>query len=192
MILPILSYGHTILNQECKEIDKNYPNLKELIDNMWETLYPAEGAGLAAPQVDHNIKLFIVDTVQIYKNYSPRDRKDFFDGDKGVKETFINAKITEYSEEVWSDYEGCLSLPLVSGEVERSWGIKIEYYDKNFNKKTKEFKGASARAIQHEYDHTIGKLYIDRMDPIKKSFMKMKLRGLSESTQGIKYLMKFV
>jgi peptide deformylase len=191
MILPILPYGQTILRQKCKEIDRHYPNLDKLIKDMWETLYPAEGSGLAAPQVNHLIKLFIVDSKEIYNRMEPKDRDEFFDGDIGIQETFINAKIISYSDDnLWIEEEACLSIPTLSGEVERPWSITIEYSDKDFQRQTKTYSGTTARVIQHEFDHTEGKLYLDYVNPLKRKLLNGKLTKISNGQIKTKYKMK--
>ncbi len=190
MILPIVPYGQSILRQKCKEIDRQYPNLDKLIDDMWETLYPADGTGLAAPQVNHSIKLFIVDSCEIYERMEPEERTEFFVGDNGIKETFINAKIIGYSDDLWIEYEGCLSIPTLSEEVERPWTITIEYWDRNFQKQKKTYSGTTARVIQHEYDHTEGKLYLDYVNPLRRKLLGGKLTKISNGQMKTKYRMK--
>lgn len=192
MVLPIISYGHSVLRQKCVDVDQNYPDLEGLIDSMWETLYPADGSGLAAPQINHPLKLFIVDTKDSFDRMEPEDREELFEGDCGIKETFINAKIVEYSDEFWIENEGCLSIPAISEEVERSWGIKIEYYDRHFQKLKKEFRGITARVIQHEFDHTRGKLYIDYVNPIRRKLLNRKLTSITNGQVRTKYKMTFV
>ena len=157
---------------------------------MWETLYPAEGSGLAAPQVGHAIRLFIVDSKEIFDRMKEEDRKEYFDGDEGVKETFINAKILEYSEKMWKEDEGCLSVPGISELVERPWTIIIEYSDKDFQRHTATFSGTTARVIQHEYDHTEGKLYIDYLHPLKKRILKNKLNSIIQGQVKTRYPMQ--
>jgi peptide deformylase len=190
MILPIISYGHNILRQKGKEIDPAYPDLDALISNMWETMYGANGGGLAAPQVNKSIRLFIVDSVVSYKTMDEDERKEFFDGDTGIKETFINARIMKYSEETWPEDEGCLSVPKLYEEVERSWSITIEYFDRNFAPHTKEFHGTTARIIQHEFDHTEGKLYLDYLKPITRRLLEGKLKKIAKGELKGKYPMK--
>jgi peptide deformylase len=193
MVLPIISYGQSVLRQKCNDVAKDYPNLDELIDSMWETLYPADGSGLAAPQVNHLLKLFIVDSKDPYERMEQEDRDELYDGDCGIKETFINAKIIKYSDDdTWFENEGCLSLPTLSEEVERPWGIEIEYFDRNFQKHSKIFRGITARIIQHEYDHTEGKLYIDYVKPIRRKLLNGKLKKISKGEIGAKYKMRFI
>jgi len=190
MILPIIPYGNSILRQKCKEVILNYPELNKLINDMWETLYPADGSGLAAPQVNHPIKLFIVDSKEIYDRMEPEERSEFFEGDNGIKETFINARIIEYSDLVWSEKEGCLSIPTLSEDIERPWSITIEYSDRDFQKQTKMYSGTTARVIQHEYDHTEGKLYLDYINPLKRRLLNGKLTKISKGLIKTKYRMK--
>jgi peptide deformylase len=190
MILPIVAYGQSILRQKCKDIDPHYPDVDQLINDMWETLYPADGTGLAAPQVNHTIKLFIVDSGEIYDRMEPEERAEFFVGDNGIKETFINAKITRYSDDLWTEYEGCLSIPTLSEEVERPWSITIEYLDRDFQKQTKTYSGTTARVIQHEYDHTEGKLYLDYVNPLRRKLLNGKLTRISNGQIKTKYRMK--
>jgi peptide deformylase len=189
MILPVVAYGHSVLRQKCKEIGPDYPELSELIDDMWETIYPAEGSGLAAPQINHPIKLFIVDSHEIYIRMNEEEQAEFFEGDQGIKETFINAKIIEYSNELWVEEEACLSIPELSEEIKRSWSITIEYLDRNYQKQVKNFSGTTARVIQHEYDHIRGKLYIDYVNPVKRKLLNGKLTRISKGQVRTKYKM---
>jgi peptide deformylase len=192
MILPVLSYGHPILRQKCKDADKDYPDLGALIDNMWETLYAAKGVGLAGSQVNHAIKLFIVDSKQVFDNMEEDNRNEIFEGDEGIVETFINARITEESGEYWTDSEGCLSIPTLNGDVDRAWSITIEYSDRDFNRKTAEFAGETARIIQHEYDHTYGVLYLNHLKPVKRNLIQNKLKKIVNGDVDVKYKMKFL
>lgn len=192
MILPIISYGHNILRKKCKEIDQNRDGLGQLIKNMQETLYSAKGVGLAAPQIDQNLKLFLINSTLFFESLQEEQRKDYFPGDQGITETFINAIITRKSKKIWFDYEGCLSIPELYEEVERAWSITIEYYDADFNKYKKQFNGYTARVIQHEYDHTQGILYIDHLSSLKKRLLKNKLRNVSLGNVKVDYVMKFI
>jgi len=189
MILPVIAFGHSVLRQKCKEIGPDYPGLDELIDNMWETLYPAEGSGLAAPQVNHPIKLFIVDSREIFIRMEEADQKEFFEGDEGIKETFINAEIIKFSDELWVENEGCLSIPDLSEDVKRPWSITIAYFDRDFQKHEKTFSGTTARVIQHEFDHTEGKLYIDHVNSLKRKLLNGKLTRISKGMVKTKYKM---
>jgi len=191
MALAITAYGTKVLRKVCDEITKEYEGLETLIDNMWNTMYEASGVGLAAPQVNKAIRLFMVDTVQVYEGMNDEDKEDLFENEAPVKETFINAKIIGESDEVWADNEGCLSLPDINGEVERPWSIEMEYYDRDFKKHTKTFSGYNARVIQHEYDHTEGILYIDHLSGISKRLLKGKLNKITEGKVATKYRMRF-
>lgn len=191
MILPIVAYGNDILRQPCAAIDVHYPALDALIDNMWQTLYIANGCGLAAPQVDHAIRLFIVDSVQTFEHMDARSRKKYFDTHEGIQETFINAKIIERSAATWTDEEGCLSIPSLAAAVERPWAITIAYLDRNFQSQTRTFSGSTARMIQHEYDHTEGILYLDYLKPLKRTLLKGKLQKVKEGKVKATYPMRF-
>lgn len=178
MILPIVAYGHPVLRQVCTDITPDYPELKKLLDDMWETMYNAHGMGLAAPQVNRPIRLFVFDTEQVYNNSDEEERKQF-EGETGRKAIFINAHITELNGTPWSCDEGCLSLPGFREEVSRESTVTIKYCDENFVQKTETFKGLNARVILHEYDHIDGKLFIDRISLIRKKLLKKKLDDIS-------------
>lgn len=191
MILPIVAYGNDILRQRCAAVDAGYPGLTALIDNMWQTMYVASGCGLAAPQVSHPIRLFIIDSVQTFNNLDARDRKKYFDTQEGIQETFINARILERSAATWVDEEGCLSIPSLDVPVERAWAITVEYLDRHFQSHTRTFSGSTARMIQHEYDHTEGVLYLDYLKPLKRTLLKGKLEKIRDGKIKAKYPMKF-
>jgi peptide deformylase len=178
MILPIVAYGHPVLRQLCTDITPEYPDLKKLLDDMWDTMYHAHGMGLAAPQVNRAIRLFVFDTEQVYNNGDEEDRKQF-EGELGRKAIFINAHIKELNGAPWSCDEGCLSLPGFREAVSRESTVTIEYCDENFVQKTETFKGLNARVILHEYDHIDGKLFIDRISLIRKKLLKKKLDDIS-------------
>jgi peptide deformylase len=193
MKLPILSYGHGILRQKCEVIQNDYPGLTDLITNMWDTLYHANGCGLAATQVGKQIRLFIVDSISTYDNIEPAERKLYFElDDTGIIETFINAHITERYGCLWEDEEGCLSIPGMSSKVKRPWYITIEFFDRNYTKQRKTFGGSTARIIQHEYDHTDGIFYIDHINSLTKRLLDNKLRKASKGLSPVKYPMKFI
>ncbi len=188
MILPIYGYGEAVLRKMCEEISKDYPNLKETIANMYETMYNAHGVGLAAPQVGLPIRIFIVDT------------EPFADSDdvskeeaaqlEGFKKTFINAKILKEEGDVWGFNEGCLSIPDVREDVFRHEKITIEYFDEDFNKKTEVYDGLIARVIQHEYDHIEGILFTDHLSTLKKKLIGKKLMNIMEGKARPDYKMK--
>lgn len=191
MKLPVLSYGHSILTQPCKEVDTNDPGLDKLIDDMWETLYTANGVGLAAPQIGHALQLFIVDSEQTYLAMDDEDREEYFRGDHGIRETFINARIIQRSDNLWIDTEGCLSIPTVSVDVQRPWSIEIEYLDRDFQTNKQTFWGATGRMIQHEFDHTQGILFLEYLSSFKRTILKRQLSQIAAGEVSPKYLMKF-
>ncbi|ADY52207.1 peptide deformylase [Pseudopedobacter saltans DSM 12145] len=189
----ILAYGHHILKQKCNYIEKDYPELDKLIADMWETMENANGCGLASPQIGLPIRLFIVDSKSTFDNLGEEDRKFYFpQDDKGIMETFINAKIIQRSEELWDDEEGCLSIPNLFYKVKRNWAITIEYYNRNFEKQIRTFSGTTARMIQHEYDHTEGVLYLDYLKPLTKRLMASKLQKILKGQIVPAYPMNFI
>lgn len=189
----ILAYGHHILKQKCNDIEKDYPELDKLIADMWETMENANGCGLASPQIGLPIRLFIVDSKSTFDNLGEEDRKFYFpQDDKGIMETFINAKIIQRSEELWEDEEGCLSIPNLFYKVKRNWAITIEYYNRNFEKQIRTFSGTTARMIQHEYDHTEGVLYLDYLKPLTKRLMASKLQKILKGQIVPTYPMNFI
>ena len=187
MKLPILAYGHPVLRQKCEDIPRSYPKLKQLISDMWETLYAANGAGLAAPQIGKAIRLFIVDTVQDYRNSSIDERKMFIT-DKGIRETFINPVILEKGGSLWVESEGCLSIPKLQFDIERKLSVAIKYYDENFEEKEGVFSGVTARAVLHEYDHIEGVLFTDY---VNEDLYREQVDKISRGDVKVKYRMKF-
>ena len=169
MILPIYTYGEQVLNIKGNRIDSSYPNLKNIIDNMFETMHQANGIGLAAQQIGLDIKLFVVDLTG-YSEVNP-ELKEF-------KKVFINSEIIEISEENMIAEEGCLSFPGIYFKVERPTKVKIKYLDEKFEEKEEWFEGLSARCIQHEHDHTEGVTFLKYMSPIRKNMMQGKLKTL--------------
>ncbi|MDD2621484.1 MAG: peptide deformylase [Bacteroidales bacterium] len=170
MILPVTVYGNPILKKEASPVEKNYEGLQELIANMFETMYHANGLGLAAPQVDLSLKLFVVDT-------SPLIDEDF--DEEPFKAVFINAEILEFFGEDKVFNEGCLSVPEINENVVRKSKIRIKYQDEHFVEHTKVFEGLAARVIQHEYDHTLGKVFVERLSNLKKTLLKGKLNDIA-------------
>ena len=189
MILPIVAYGDSVLRKTGKEIDKDYPKLKELLDNMFETMYNAMGVGLAAPQIGIPIRLFIVDATPFSddEDLSKEERELL----KNFKKVFINAKIIEETGKEWIFNEGCLSIPDIREDISRNDTIKIEYLDENFDKKTEEYNGLIARVIQHEYDHIEGVLFTDKLSQLKKRLLKGKLSNISKGKIKVDYKMRF-
>ena len=188
MILPVIGYGNSILKRKSKEVPNSYPGLKELIRNMYDTMYNASGVGLAAPQIGKSIKIFIIDTSP-FLDMDDNEIKDY--EVRSVKQTFINPTILDETGEFWSFEEGCLSIPHIREEVKRKSCIKIEYYDENFNYRKDDFSGIVARVIQHEYDHIQGILFTDKLTSFKKRLLKSKLNNIEKGNVDIDYLMDF-
>ena len=180
MILPIYAYGHPVLRKISNNIDKDYPKLQELIDNMFETMYFSSGVGLAAPQVGLNINLVVVDTNPYSENYSEANN---------IKQAFINPEIIERTGDDWEFNEGCLSLPEIREEVVRKKEIRITYYDENFVFHDKTFNSVIARVLQHEYDHLKGILFVDHLSSLKKTLLKRKLNDISKGKIKTDYKM---
>jgi len=195
MILPILAYGDPILKKEGVEIDKDYPNLKQLIADMFETMNNAHGVGLAAPQIGLGIRLFIIDTTPFTERGEEEDEDPLPVEEMkqlaGLKKVFINPIILEESGDTWPFNEGCLSIPGINEDVNRQRDLVIEYYDENFELKEETYTGKAARVIQHEYDHIEGILFIDRLNPLRKQFLKKRLNEISRGKTNAKYKMKF-
>lgn len=189
MILPIIGYGDPVLRKIGEEITPEYPNLKEVIANMYETMYNAYGVGLAAEQVGLSIRLFVVDTSPFGEDEDLK--KEEQEQLKGFKRTFINAKMLKEEGEEWGFNEGCLSIPDVREDVYRQEKITLEFYDENFNKKTEVYDGLIARVIQHEYDHIEGILFTDKIAMLKKTLIKKKLQNIMDGKARPDYRMKF-
>jgi len=190
MFLPIVAYGQSILRKVGVAIDASYPQLNELIADMWETMYKSNGVGLAAPQINKSIRLFVIDTIQIVEGFDEEDKKEY-PNEKGVKKVFINAQIIEESGEEWAYNEGCLSIPKVREDVNRKKVVLIKYQDEHFVEHTESFEGVTARVIQHEYDHIEGKLFIDHITPLQKRLLKKKLDDISSGKVRVDYRMLF-
>lgn len=190
MNLPIVAYGHPVLRAVAKPITPDYPELEQLIENMWDTMYHSNGVGLAAPQINKSIRLFVVDTIQIVEGFDEEDKKDF-PNEKPTKQVFINAEILERRGELWSYNEGCLSIPKIRENVKREQVVKLKYQDENFKEHIAEFDGITARVILHEYDHIEGKLFIDYLAPLKRKLLKKKLNEISEGKVRMDYKMLY-
>lgn len=192
MILPIVAYGNPILRKVAHDIDEHYPDLKKLIEDMWETMYASNGVGLAAPQVNKDIRLFVVDSAQIFANMDEKDKEEeAYPDDPGIKQTFINAHIVEELGDDWAYNEGCLSIPKVREDIYRAEEVTLEYQDENFVKYIKTFNGITARVILHEYDHIDGKLFIDHISPLKRKLLKRKLDDIMKGNVKVDYKMAF-
>ena len=189
MTLPIVAYGDPVLRKKAKSIDQEYPQLNELISNMWDTMYKAKGVGLAAPQIGLPIRLFIIDTGPFAED------EDFTEEEqealRAFKKVFINAEMIEEEGKNWSFNEGCLSIPDIREDVSRKDTITLRYMDENFKEQTETFKGLLARVIQHEYDHIEGILFTDKLSSLKRRLLKGKLSNISKGNIVVEYKMKF-
>ncbi|QLH45942.1 MAG: peptide deformylase [Bacteroidota bacterium] len=190
MILPVVAYGHPNLRKVCVPITADYPELNNLISNMWETMYNSNGVGLAAPQINHTIRLFLVDTVQIVEHADEEDKDDYKD-EKPIKQVFINAQIEALDGEPWKYNEGCLSIPRVREDVLREARVTLRYQDEQFQEHVATFDGITARVILHEYDHIEGKLFIDHITPFKRRLIKSKLDDITKGKVKTDYRMLF-
>ncbi len=190
MILPIVAYGSPVLRKVCSDITVDYPALDKLIADMWETMYNSNGVGLAAPQINKDIRLFVIDSEQIFANKDEDDDMDYPDA-PGCKGVFINARIKELNGKEWSYNEGCLSIPKIREDVYREEEVILEYEDEHFNHHEKKFNGLTARIILHEYDHIDGKLFIDHIKPLRRKLLQGKLTDISKGKIKVDYRMVF-
>ena len=190
MVLPIVAYGNPVLRKVGSEIKPDYPGLTKLIEDMWETMYNSKGVGLAAPQVNKDIRLFVMDSIQILDNLEA-DEKNDYPGDEGYKGVFINARVKDLDGDEWPYNEGCLSIPKIREDILRRETVTIHFFDENFTEHTKTFNGVTARVILHEYDHIDGKLFIDYLKPLKKNLLKRKLSDISKGKVSVDYRMSF-
>ena len=171
MTYPIYIYGHPVLRKVAADIDKEYPDLQQLINDLFETMYNSEGLGLAAPQIGKSIRLFVIDGTPVAEDEPSL---------AGFKKAFINAHIKEKCGELQPMNEGCLSIPTLREEVNRESHIRIQYYDENWIFHDEVFDGYKARIIQHEYDHLDGILFTDKVSPLRKKLLKSKLLSISK------------
>jgi len=190
MILPIVAYGAQVLRSRGAEVTPDYPGLEKLIEDMWETMYESSGVGLAAPQINKSIRLFVIDSTQIFTNLEDDEQGKYPDA-PGLKEVFINAKIIRLNGEPWPYTEGCLSIPKIREEIFRNEEVELEYDDQQFEHHVKTFNGLTARVILHEYDHIEGKLFIDYLKPLKRKLLKGKLDDISRGKINVDYKMSF-
>ena len=187
MILPTVAYGDPVLKKIGKEINANYPDLKQLIADMFETMNFAKGVGLAAPQVGLSIRLFVVDA----SGFAYGDEKEKYQHLKGFRKVFINPVIIDETGEEWEFEEGCLSIPGIREPVDRLPEVQVQYYDENFVFRDENFKGIPARIIQHELDHLEGILFVEHLNPLKRRLLRRKLNDISIGNVDINYKMKF-
>jgi len=187
MTLPIVAYGAAVLRKVSEPINADYPNLTKLIEDMWETMYDSNGVGLAAPQVNRAIRLFVMDSKQIFENAEAGD--ETYPDAPGIKAVFINAEILELSGNEWVYNEGCLSIPKIREDVLRHEKVTMKYMDENFVEHTTTFDGMTARIILHEYDHIEGKLFIDYIKPLRKKMLQGKLNDIHKGKVRVDYKM---
>lgn len=180
MKLPIVAYGDPVLRKKAEDIPKDYPELQELISNMFETMYNASGVGLAAPQVGLPIRLFVIDL---------SDKEE--PGYESFKKVFINAEILEEKGVLWDFNEGCLSIPDIREDVRRLDTVVISYYDENWVHHEETFDGMGARVIQHEYDHIEGKLFTDKLSPLRRAMLNSRFEAIKKGAVKVDYKMKF-
>ncbi len=188
MILPIVAYGDPVLKKKAVDIDENYPDLQKLIADMFETMYNANGVGLAAPQIGKSIRLFVVDATPM------ADAEEGEEADPSCvdfKRVFINPIIFEEEGEEWAFEEGCLSIPQIREEVMRKPKLKIEYYDEKWDLYEEELEGFAARVVQHEYDHIEGVLFLDKISAFKRTLLRGKLNDISKGNVDVNYKMRF-
>lgn len=190
MILPIVAYGSSVLRKVCEDITPEYPELSKLIADMWDTLYNSNGVGLAAPQINRAIRLFIVDTKQLVDDFNEEDMKKY-PNEEPLVQVFINARKVEETGNLWAYNEGCLSIPKVRDDIQRTSHVRVKFLDENFVEQEKVFHGIAARVIQHEYDHIEGKLFIDYLSQLKKRLIKKKLEDISNGKIKTDYKMLF-
>jgi len=178
MILPIYTYGEPVLRKISEDIDVNSEETKALINDMFETMYHANGVGLAGPQIGKAIRIFVIDSEPF---------KEAFPDVEIKKGAFINPIITEEWGDDFVFAEGCLSLPRISEDVTRKSNIHIEYYDENGEFHESDFSGIVARIIQHEYDHLEGKVFTDHLSQIKKMVLKRQLNDIAAGKVRAEY-----
>ncbi|CEN45137.1 peptide deformylase [Capnocytophaga canis] len=189
MVLPIVAYGDPVLRKMCTDISAGYPNIKDLISNMFQTMEASRGVGLAAPQIGLPIRLFVVDAAPFADDDElTKEEQTFLEN---FRKVFINAKIIEETGDKWSFNEGCLSIPGVRGDVSRHERLTIEYLDENFQPQVLTVDGLAARIIQHEYDHIQGVLFTDKLSAFKKRILQGKLTDISKGKVNVDYRMRF-
>lgn len=185
MILPIIGYGHPTLRRRAEAITPDYPGLEALIANMFETMYNAQGVGLAAPQINLSIRLFVVDGSPLQDDDQNKESMADF------KKVFINAQKLEETGEPWPYAEGCLSIPDIREDVRRPERLRIQYLDEHFQPHDEVFTGMKARIIQHEYDHIEGVLFLDHVSPLRRQVLKSRLGKISKGLVPADYPMRF-
>jgi peptide deformylase len=190
MVFPIVAYGAAVLRKMSQDIKPDYPGLKTLIEDMWETMYASNGVGLAAPQINKDIRLFVMDSMQIFENLDD-DEQGIYPDAPGIKKVFINTHIVSLEGDEWTYNEGCLSIPKIREDVLRAETVTLTYMDEDFKEHTDTFNGITARVILHEYDHIDGKLFIDYLKPLRKKLLQGKLNDISKGKVKVDYKMIF-
>lgn len=188
MIFPIVAYGDPVLRKRAKDIDPQEIDVKKFSDDMFETMYASSGIGLAAPQVGHGIRLFVVDGTALNEGEKDEDKDPSLEG---FKKTFVNPELIEEDGDKWGFEEGCLSIPGIRAEIYRPEVVVIRYFDTDWNEYEEEFNGMAARIIQHEYDHLEGKLFTDYLSPLKRQLIKKKLADITKGKVDVEYRMRF-
>jgi peptide deformylase len=191
LVLPIVAYGHPVLRKVASDILPHHPGLEKLIADMWETMYNSNGVGLAAPQVNKDIRLFVIDTEQVFRNMEEDNEKHNYSDAPGMKAVFINAHVVDAQGDEWPYNEGCLSIPKIREDIFRQQEVTLQYQDERFESHIETFTGITARVILHEYDHIEGKLFIDYLPPLKRKLMKGKLADISNGKVSVDYKMLF-
>ncbi len=192
MVLPIVAYGHPVLRKMAHEIEPDYLELQKFIADMWDTMYASNGVGLAAPQVAKDIRVFVIDSAQIFTNMDEEDRKEkTYPDEPGTKQVFINARLIDEGGNDWLYNEGCLSIPKIREDIARAEEVTLTFMDEHFNRHTRTYNGITGRIILHEYDHIDGKLFIDHLSILKRKLLKRKLDAISKGAIQVDYKMLF-
>ncbi|MDR1227308.1 MAG: peptide deformylase [Prevotellaceae bacterium] len=178
MLLPIYLYGSPVLRKKVEDISPDYPDFKQFMVDMWETMYHADGIGLAAPQIGKSVRVFVIDAEVLAEDYPEA---------KGFKKAFINAQIVEEEGDEWAYNEGCLSVPKINENVYRPYRVHLKYVDEDFIPHDEWFEGIRARVVQHEYDHLEGKMFVDKLPPIRRQLLKSKLTKISKGEVPTSY-----
>ncbi|MEJ7912325.1 MAG: peptide deformylase [Chitinophagaceae bacterium] len=192
MVLPIVAYGHPVLRKVAHNIEPNHQELLKFIADMWDTMYASNGVGLAAPQVAKDIRVFVIDSAQIFTNMDEEDRKDkTYPDEPGTKQVFINAQLVDEGGNDWLYNEGCLSIPKIREDIARAEEVTLTFMDEHFTEHTRTYNGITGRIILHEYDHIDGKLFIDHLSILKRKLLKRKLDAISKGAVQVDYKMLF-
>lgn len=184
MVLPVYVYGMSVLRKVAPDIPEDFENLDQLVADMFETMHASEGVGLAAPQIGKSLRIFVMDTTPMAESAEDPELD-------GFRKAFINPYILEEWGDPWTFEEGCLSLPTIREEVTRPSKVRIEYYDENWNLHEEVYDGIRARVIQHEYDHLDGKLFVDRINPIRRKLLSARLKTISQGRAECDYQMVY-